>query len=187
MFFQHGSESGDLLCGIDLSGRVVGGVDDNSAGLFRDRRIESLHIQREIGFTGNTFQRAAEIFSVKTVFHKIGCRAKHFISGIQDGAEKHIDPARGTAGHQQPFRRDFNCLFHAHFCGECGTDIGQTCIGHITESERLIGFFRQFRHGSFHSGGCGNIRITQTVIVHIGGTVFLFQFDPRLKHTADPG
>ena len=93
-FFQHGGEAHDVFFGVDSSGGVVGGVDDERAGAGRDGGGKGLHVGTEVfGPAGNRMQRAAVIAHVEAVFAEEGSHGEHFVAGFEHGVEKGVHHA----------------------------------------------------------------------------------------------
>ena len=185
---EDGGQAFELFAGIDGPGGVVGRVDDHGAGLGRDGRLNGGQIKPEGARQGrDLLERTAVVAHIGAVFHEIGGHGEHFVAGLQNGPEDHVERARGPAGQDDVVGRELYSLFLGKVGGELFAGPAEPVVRHVAEAERFVHVLDEFGQRLANGGRGSEIRVPEAEIAYGVVAVLLLELDAGFEHATDPG
>ena len=76
-------------------------------------------------------QHPAVVIRIEPVFHETGFGGQHFIAGVEEGLQDHVQRPGGAAGHDDFIASDGRSLLAGEVVGDGDAHLGIAGLGHV--------------------------------------------------------
>ena len=176
----------DGLLRIHLAGRVVRRINEHDLGARTDLFLHAVQVEIEVRIEcGHGFEHPAVIVRIKPVFHEIGGRAEHFVTGIEQRLENYVEAARSPACYDYLLVCQGDAELLAKIGGHGRAGGKKARVWHICVHSRLF-TFDQLDEFFANYVRRRNIRVSQAEIEDFVLPMDFFQARALFEHLANP-
>ena len=163
--------------GVDNTGGIVGGIEDDGLGVGGDPLFQSGHVDLERGdVRGNNVEGQTGFFREGFILREIGSNGQHFAAGNGQGLQHTDQCGSGAAGDEEFLGSGVGAVAAVEIVGN-GLPAGKIAhCGGVAVDLQGIGVCQDLPDGVIHLFGRGNGRVAQRIVIdifpaHNGGTL----------------